>query len=99
MILRRNKADYEFHKLGYNISFVNEEERELTGEVIHDSDLFVRYSKYVPEYKYNHYIDLLHKASGEHIIQSHDENENMVGLEPKLALLAIRKMKEKGWIR
>lgn len=84
--------------MGYNLGFTTEEEARQTGEIIYDSDLFVRYSKYNDEYKYVHYIDLLHKKSGRHIIQSHDENDTMVGLEPKLAHLAIRKMKEKGWI-
>lgn len=98
MIFRRKKADYEFHKLGYNIAFVDEEERKCTGEILHDSDLFVRYSKYDHDYKFVHYIDLCHKESGKHIIQSYSEDGDMVGLEPKLALLAVRKMKEKRWI-
>ncbi len=98
MFFGRKKADYEFHKLGYNIAFVDEEERKHTGEILYDSDHFVRYSRFDHDYKYVHYIDLCHKKSGKHIIQSYSEDGYVVGLEPKLALLAIRKMKEKRWI-
>jgi hypothetical protein len=48
-------------------------------------------------------LDLIHKASGKHLIQSYQEDvntdkfNNMVGLTMYEARLALRKMKQMGW--
>lgn len=71
-----------------------------------DADDFygVSYARYIQEYGYNQRLDIMHKASGRHLIQSYQEDtnsdgyNNVVGLtykETKLAMKKYRQMKRK----
>lgn len=80
-----NYIDKKFYKLGW----VKREENK-----------YIRaYEKYIKKYDYTHHIDIIHKRSGNHLIQSYCDTETnnlfsyMVGLNFKEILLSILKMK------
>lgn len=84
------KTDKKLEKLG----FIKQEE----------SKYGAFYTKKIKEGSYDHCLDILHKANGNHIIQSYqkrlnsDDFSNMVGLtykETKLALKKYRQLKRK----
>ncbi len=72
---------------------------------VQETDIFVRYTKEVPEFKYTHTVDILHKSSGKHILQSYDNEledgsgigSTCVGLTWTELRLFARKMRELGW--
>lgn len=61
------------------------------------------YEKNVPKYGYVHCLDILHKASGRHIIQSYQKDlnkegfNNCVGLSLYETKLALKKAKQLGF--
>lgn len=61
------------------------------------------YERNMEQYHYVQSLDLLHKASGKHIIQSSQKGvnsdglNNMVGLTMYETKLALKKMKKMGW--
>ena len=60
----------------------------------------VCYQRENKKYNYTHRLDILHKQSGKHLIQSYEEgtNNNVVGLtyyETKLAMKKYRELKRK----
>lgn len=63
-----------------------------------EDDLHVFYQRNNQKYGYVHNLDLVHKASGRHIIQSYQESDGqVVGLTMYEAKLCLQKAKEKGW--
>lgn len=80
-----NYIDKKFYKLGW----VKREENKY----------IIAYEKYIKKYDYIHHIDIIHKRSGNHLIQSYCDTETnnlfsyMVGLNFKEILLSILKMK------
>ena len=80
-----NYIDKKFYKLGW----VKREENKY----------IIAYEKYIKKYDYIHHIDIMHKRSGNHLIQSYCDTETnnlfsyMVGLNFKEILLSILKMK------
>lgn len=60
------------------------------------------YERYDEKYKYNQRLDIMHKASGHHLIHSYDETNTtsefspsvgLTGYEMKLALKKMKKLK------
>ena len=84
---------------------IDEKFKEIGFNKIEEDEYGVRYERYVEEYKFTHTIDLLHKASGRHIVQSCDnelsDQKNIgctcVGLTMYEMKLCIKKMKQMGW--
>lgn len=82
-------TDKQFEELG----FVKMEENKYGA----------RYERWNNKFKYTHVIELMHKASGRHIIQSYDFESTTehgginVGLSMKEAKLCFKKMREMGW--
>lgn len=80
-----NLIDKKFYELGW----IKTKENEYV----------VAYEKYIKDYDYIHHIDIIHKKSGNHLIQSYCDTETnnlfsyMVGLNFKETLLSILKMK------
>ena len=72
---------------------------ELGWVKIKENEYVVAYEKYIKDYDYIHHIDIIHKKSGNHLIQSYCDTETnnlfsyMVGLNFKETLLSILKMK------
>lgn len=71
-----------------------------------DTKFMVRYEKKADGFKHTKRIDICHKYSGRHIVQSYDPNlgdtknigNTCVGLTYKELKLCMKKMKEKGWV-
>lgn len=69
---------------------------------VYESDLVVQYER-DEKHAYTHVLELQHKASGKHLIQSFDKGTNAegfnhaVGITAKEAALAIVKMRRLGW--
>jgi len=63
----------------------------------------VKYQRVNNECNYIQCLDLLHKASGKHLIQSYQKDlnkdgfNNMIGLTIYESKLAVRKMKQMGY--
>lgn len=63
------------------------------------------YKRKIEKYNYTQTLDLVHKVSGRHIIQSYDEEltdqkkvgNTCVGLTMYEAKLCVKKMKQMGW--
>lgn len=72
---------------------------------VDDGDSYVSYEREIKEYGYTQCLDILHKASGRHIVQSYDKDtfdENRignlcVGLSYYEMKLIMKKMHQKGW--
>ncbi len=72
---------------------------------IQDDKYAARYERYDKEYKYTQVLDIRHKASGRHIVQSYDKDlmdqkmigNTCVGLTYYEMKLALKKMRQKGW--
>lgn len=87
----RNRVDKKLAAIGF--------------KKVQEDDFFVRYTKEVPEFKYTHTVDILHKASGKHILQSYDNEledgsgigSTCVGLTWTELRLFAKKMRELGW--
>lgn len=71
-----------------------------------DEDCYgVMYEREVPEFKFIQVLDLIHKSSGNHIVQSYDKNlrdtegigNTCVGLTMYEMKLCLKKMKKIGW--
>lgn len=84
---------------------VDEKFKEIGFKKIEENDYIVRYQRYNKKFGYIQTLDLLHKASGRHIVQSVDENlpdikgigNTCVGLTMYEMKLCIKKMKQMGW--
>lgn len=72
---------------------------------VEDSDCYVSYERDIKDYGYTQCLDILHKASGRHIVQSYDKDTfdekhigNLcVGLSYYEMKLIMKKMRQKGW--
>lgn len=70
-----------------------------------DNEYYVSYERKDIRYDFTQVVDLLHKKSGRHIIQSYDRHlgdnkkigNTCVGLTYQEAKLFCQKMKQKGW--
>ena len=82
---------------------VDERLADLGFVKVEDDKFVVSYERYNDTYKYTHVLDICHKASGKHIIQSYDKESSTtkgsinVGLTYLETKLALKKMKQKGW--
>ena len=84
---------------------VDEKFAEINFKKIEEDKYGVSYERNVTEYNFVQRLDLLHKASGKHLIQSYDKNltdnkkigNTCVGLSMYEAKLCIKKMKQMGW--
>ena len=72
---------------------------------VEDNECYVSYEREDKEYNYTQCLDILHKNSGRHIIQSYDKHlfderkigNTCVGLTYYETKLIMKKMRQKGW--
>ena len=90
--------------IGITMSRIDKKFEKLGFAKILENKFGVEYNKYIEEFDYNHVIQILHKKSGKHIIQSYqtplnsDGFNNCVGMtfkETKLTMKKFREMKRK----
>lgn len=89
------------------IGFVKVYEDKGNGHHVSEDKYGVRYERYNEQFKYIQVLDIRHKKSGNHLIQSYQKDvnadgfNNVVGLnykEMKLAMKKYRQMKRRyGW--
>lgn len=78
---------------------------EIGFKKIEEGSYVTRYQRYDAEYKFMQTLDLLHKASGRHVVQSYDIHlmddkkigNTCVGLTMYEMKLCLKKMKQMGW--
>ena len=86
---------------------VDEKLQDMGFIKVRDDEHAVTYERNVEKFNYIQVVDILHKKSGRHIVQSYDKNlmdENnignvCVGLTYKEIKLIAKKMKQKGWYK
>ena len=84
---------------------IDEKFEEVGFKKIEEDKFGAIYERYNKEFNYTQKLDLMHKASGRHLIQSYDpalmDNKNIgntgVGLTMYEAQLCVKKMKQMGW--
>ena len=84
---------------------VDEKFADIGFKKTEESEYGVRYEKHEKKFRFKHTIDICHKASGNHIVQSYDtelsDQKNIgntcVGLTMYEMHLCIKTMKEMGW--
>lgn len=84
---------------------IDEKLKEIGFDKISEDKYGVTYKRYNAKYNYWHCVDILHKASGRHILQSYDENlmdekkigNTCVGLTGYEMGLFVKKMKKLGF--
>lgn len=84
---------------------IDEKFEEIGFKKIRDDKYSVTYERYNEKFKYTQVLDILHKKSGRHIIQSYDKDlfdkkgigNTGVGLTYYETKLALKKMKKKKW--
>lgn len=84
---------------------VDEKLSEIGFTKIEDNEYYVSYEREVEQYGYTQCLDILHKTSGRHIVQSYDKDAfdakcigNLcVGLTHYEMKLIMKKMRQKGW--
>ena len=84
---------------------VDEKFEEIGFTKVDESEYGATYHRLNTEYGYTQCLDLMHKASGRHIVQSYDRNlmddkkigNTCVGLTMYEMKLCIKKMKQMGW--
>lgn len=84
---------------------VDEKFAEIGLVKIEENKYGATYNRKNEEYNYTQVVDLVHKASGKHIVQSYDENlmdnkkigNTCVGLTMYEMKLCLKKMKQMGW--
>ncbi|MCI8795304.1 MAG: hypothetical protein HFG89_00400 [Dorea sp.] len=86
------------------IGFIKVYEDRGNGRFVSEDKYGVSYERWIEEYKYTQVLDIRHKTSGKHLIQSFQKNvnadgfNNTVGLsyeETKLAMKKYRQMKRR----
>lgn len=83
---------------------IDEKLKEIGFDKISEDKYCVTYKRYNSKYNYWQCVDILHKASGRHILQSYDENimdekkigNTCVGLTGYEMSLFVKKMKKLG---
>ena len=84
---------------------VNEKIKDLGFKIVRENNNIVSYERMNTQYNYIQCVDICHKKSGRHIIQSYDKNlfdtkhigNTCVGLTYTEIKLFLKKMKQKGW--
>lgn len=84
---------------------IDEKFAEIGFIKIEEDEYGAVYKRRIDKYNYTQTLDLVHKASGRHIIQSYDEElmdqkkigNTCVGLTMYEAKLCVKKMKQMGW--
>ena len=84
---------------------VDDKFKDLGFVKIRDDKYIVEYSRNNKEFNFVQRLDIVHKASGNHIVQSYDMDlmdkksigNTCVGLTYKELKLIIKKMRQKGW--
>lgn len=72
---------------------------------VKEDEFGASYEKLVTKYGYTHVIDILHKASGRHLIQSYQKGVNAEGFSHNVGMsisetrLALKKAKEMGYCK
>lgn len=102
----KDQSDNNKQKEKYNMKLfksVDDKLKDLGFEKNDEDKYGVSYSRVISineNNKYTHNLDILHKASGNHIIQSYEEGlnndgfNNMVGLNYKTTKLAMKKYRQ-----
>lgn len=89
--------------MGLLFKTVDEKLEEIGFKKIKEDKYGAEYERYNEQFKFTQKLDIMHKLSGNHIVQSYDVNSctskgcNMVGLTYKEMKLALAKMKELGY--
>lgn len=81
--------------------------KEIGFEKTDEDNLSVSYKRYNKRFGYTHVVDILHKHSGRHILQSYDDSlydqknigNTCVGLTAYELDLFLKKMKQLGWYK
>lgn len=84
---------------------IDEKFEEIGLEKIRENKYCANYERNVVKYGYIQRVDLVHKESGRHIVQSYDPNlsdeknigNTCVGLSMYEMKLCLKKMKQMGW--
>lgn len=84
---------------------IDERFKEIGFDKLRDGDYIVSYERYVKEYDYTERLDIVHKASGRHIVQCYDPDlfdaegigNCCIGMTYYEMRLAMKKMQQKGW--
>ncbi len=84
---------------------VDQKFRDIGFMKMKDNELVVTYERWNDKYNYMQVLDICHKKSGRHIVQSYDKNlfdtkgigNTGVGLTYYETKLALKKMKQKKW--
>lgn len=79
---------------------INKRLEKIGYKIVRDDKYGVEYEKEEPQ-GYKHKVVILHKASGNHIIQSYTDISQVVGLTIKEQILFTRKFKQmsRAWNR
>jgi hypothetical protein len=84
---------------------IDEKFAEIGFKKLEDNKYIVSYERKDIVYNYTQRLDIVHKKSGRHIIQSYDPDSSVfknvgntcVGITSYEAKLCIKKMQQKGW--
>ena len=84
---------------------IDEKCKDIGFKKVKDDQYSVTYERYNVRYRYIQVLDICHKRSGKHIIQSYDKDlfdkkrigNTGVGLTYYETKLALKKMKKKKW--
>jgi len=84
---------------------VDDKFKNIGFEKVSESDYAVSYERKNEEYSYTQCLDICHKASGRHIVQSYDKElfdnkkigNTCVGLTYYEMKLVMKKMRKKKW--
>lgn len=84
---------------------IDDKFKDIGFKKVKDDKYTVTYERYDTTYKYIQVLDIRHKKSGRHIIQSYDKGlfdtkgigNTGVGLTYYETKLALKKMKQKKW--
>ena len=84
---------------------IDDKFKDIGFQKIQDDKYAATYERRNEEYGYTQVLDILHKASGNHIVQSYDKElfdekrigNTCVGLTYYEMKLAVKKMKKKKW--
>ena len=78
---------------------------EIGFKKIKEDEYGVSYKRFNKQFKFTQVLDILHKSSGKHIVQSYDSSltdtknigNTCVGLTMYEMKLCLKKMKQMGW--
>ncbi len=84
---------------------IDQKFKEIGFIKVKEDEFGARYERFVPKHNYTQKLDLLHKASGRHIVQSYDADlfdekrigNTCVGLSMYEMKLCLKKMRQMGW--